>query len=184
MSRPLPLPSQKYLRECFDYEPETGKLLWRHRPLAHFHHTRTRKAESYQRAWNAAFAARLVGYASPDGYIVVCLNDRKHQVARVIFKLMTGDEPPQVDHKDRDRSNNRWDNLRGANAAQNKANSGVSARNQCGWKGVNAQRGKFYARIFADGRFKHLGSFATPEEAHAAYCAAASARWGEFFSAH
>jgi hypothetical protein len=177
---PRPLPTQEYLHECFDYAPEAGELYWRHRPLSHFHNTRLRTAQSYQNAWNAQFATKKFGHEAPDGYVVGCLNNQSFQAARIIIRWMTGEAPRQVDHRDRDRANNRWLNLRAATVAQNKANSGVSPRNQCGWKGVNARRGRFCARMFRDGKYKHLGVFDTPEAAHAAYLAAARARWGEF----
>ena len=30
------LPEQKYLKECFDYIPENGHLIWKTRPAEHF----------------------------------------------------------------------------------------------------------------------------------------------------
>lgn len=186
-----PLPPQKYLHECFDYVPVTGELHWRERPISHFHdnkviskHGRKRTAESHQRAWNAAFAGKPFGHKQPDGYLVGALNNLNYSAQRIIFKWMTDREPIQIDHRDRDKENNRWQNLRAATVAQNKANSGISARNQCGWKGVNARRGRFCARIVINGKYKHLGVFDTAEEANAAYFKMAQATWGEFASAH
>jgi hypothetical protein len=45
---------------------------------------------------------------------------------------------------------------------------------------VRQMRGKFAARIRVDGVERHLGTFATAEEASAAYAAAAREAWGEF----
>ena len=97
---------------------------------------------------------------------------------------MTGGDPILIDHRDRNRLNNRWGNLRNATKAQNIVNSGVRNDNRLGLKGVRRNTRGYMARIFIDGRSNYLGTFSTPEAAHAAYCAAASARWGEFFSAH
>lgn len=63
-----PLPSQKYIRECLKYNPKTGKLFWKKRPLSHF------KNESGYNRWNArwpgkpAFTARM-GKAGFIGHI-------------------------------------------------------------------------------------------------------------------
>jgi hypothetical protein len=38
----------------------------------------------------------------------------------------------------------------------------------------------WFAQISVDGRSKHLGRFPTPEQAHAAYVAAAREHYGEF----
>ncbi len=48
---PTPLPEQSYLNACFRYEPATGLLHWRERPVGHF------KTERDARAWNGLAAA-------------------------------------------------------------------------------------------------------------------------------
>lgn len=45
---------------------------------------------------------------------------------------------------------------------------------------MNDQCSKYRAFISINGKNKHLGMFTTPEAAHAAYCAAALERFGEF----
>lgn len=93
-----------------------------------------------------------------------------------------------TDHTNGNRADNRRENLRYCTRAQNRANSKTNANNISGFKGVSF-RPKKYGKQFAAGIVtekngkkarKHLGCFHTPEEAHAAYCKAASERYGEF----
>jgi hypothetical protein len=172
---PRPLPPREYLRECFDYDLESGALRWRERPRGHF------SRPNVHAAFNAQSAGRLFGKVTRDG------NGRAgeldgicYKAHRLIFKLMTGLDPVEVDHRDRDRLNNRWSNLRDATQAQNNANVGARRHNRLGIKGVKPHGQRFIARITVDRRAVHLGVFDTPEAAHAAYVEAARARWGEF----
>jgi hypothetical protein len=95
---------------------------------------------------------------------------------------MTGEWPTiLVDHKDRDRANDIWLNLRLATESQNRANS--KCKSQFGMKGVvpptKGQRG-WRSQISINGKTKFLGRYATIEEAAAAYANAAAEAFGEF----
>lgn len=95
---------------------------------------------------------------------------------------MTGEDPANdVDHLDGDTANNRWRNLRPATKHQNLRNSRLH-RGKALPKGVSHCAGtwRLRASIYVDGKQKHLGMFDTPDEAHAAYRAAAQAAFGEF----
>jgi hypothetical protein len=94
---------------------------------------------------------------------------------------MTGELPiNDVDHKNRDRGDCRWENLRPATRSQNNANSIPQAHNKLGVKGVYREGSKFVARIKVNGRGKRLGSFPSASLAAYAYKAAAVAAFGEF----
>jgi len=177
----LPLPSQEYLRECFDYDPKTGILTWRTRPSHHFKQT----VRNPHKIWNAQFPGREAGKTSTDGHRIVGIENRYYKVARIVFKLMTGREPHHIDHRDRNPLNNRWNNLRAATQNQNCANTGVRSHNKIRLKGVYQLPGGTYrAKISINKKSIHLGCFPTAEEAHAAYLVAAQAQWGEFASDH
>lgn len=85
------------------------------------------------------------------------------------------------DHIDNDGLNNRRSNLRPANRFQNCQNARTRVGNSSGFKGVNKERnGRFEASIQANGIKRYLGTFATAEEAHEAYCKAATELHGDF----
>ena len=88
----------------------------------------------------------------------------------------------QVDHKDGDRANNRWDNLRLATHTQNQWNTRTRSDNSSGFKGVTRPEGrtKWHAYINENGRRKFLGSYPTAEEANQAAITARQVAHGEF----
>jgi hypothetical protein len=87
-----------------------------------------------------------------------------------------------VDHIDGDGLNNQRSNLRLATHTENLRNQRIRRDNTSGFKGVSWSKasGKWVAQIRMTGKIKYLGSFTTPEEAYAAYCAAALELHGEF----
>ena len=87
-----------------------------------------------------------------------------------------GEEPPEfLDHKDGDKANNRIENLRPADRSQ-PSEQRPSTRNTSGFKGVSpSKRGQRY-----NAKKIHLGTYDTPQEAHATYLSAAKAAWGEY----
>lgn len=173
-------PTLSYLRECFDYNPETGVLTWRHRPITHF---RTKRACSI---WNSRNAGKHAGSPMPLGCLRVSVNDADYYVHRVAFALHHSLEmaqvPALVDHKDCDQANNRAANLRSATKAQNGQNRGAQRSNTSGYKGVYFHKvwKRWSAQIDNNRKRRTLGYFDTPEEAYEAYCAAAKALHGEF----
>ena len=173
------LPPIAFLRECFSYDPDTGELKWRKRPASHFANPR---AESM---WNTRFAGTVAcATINGGGYAVVQVTfdgeARLMRVPRVIYKIMTGEEPETVDHINRVRSDNRFVNLRAATKRQNNYNKLSGSRSGLP-KGVCAHKKKYAARIRINGAHVHLGAFSTIEAAHAAYCAAAKELHGDFF---
>jgi hypothetical protein len=171
------LPSVAYLRACFSYDPATGALTWRLRPREHF---ATARAWTI---WNSRLAEKPAGCRTADGYYQVAIDNHRYQVHRVVWKYMTGDEPPKsIDHKDRDPGDNRWDQLREATSAEQQWNRGYKIGTS-GFKGVQRKRGKWSASIRNNYTKLWLGVFDTPEEASAAYEAAAQALRGDFHKA-
>lgn len=172
----LPLPDQAYLREILDYDPATGVLRWRERSR---HHFQSKKSHA---SWNGKHAGQPTGYVTNKGRKVVGIDWKLYLCARVIWKWMTGEDPPdQIDHINCDRADDRWSNLRLASGSQNQCNAGIRITNTTGFKGVvERENGKYRARIGIQGKRRHLGTFDTPEEAHAEYCAWARRLHGEF----
>ena len=175
-----PLPPIDFLRECVDYDPETGRFVWRERPLSHF------REDHIGRTWNKRLAG-LTAFTTVDrdGYLrgeVLQLDGPRWRVRahRAAFLLMTGRTPDLVDHINGRPDDNRWANLREADSLGNARNR----RSKKGLpKGVFAgYKGRFEARIGYQDRKIYLGIYDTPGEAHAAYCAFAQRHHGEFFN--
>jgi hypothetical protein len=87
-----------------------------------------------------------------------------------------------VDHINRDRLDNRRENLRIVSQAQNLWNSAAHRDSTTGLKGAfwEKRRKRFYAKIATHGKQRFLGYFDTAEQAHSAYRRAAEIEHGEF----
>lgn len=121
---------------------------------------------------------RVVGFINqPEGYIKICISKKHYYAHRLACLYMTGQWPPaDVDHRNLDRKDNRWSNIRVATRTENIGNTRVRADSKSGLKGVQKNGNKWVARA----KKKYLGIFDTKDEAHAAYVLAAKSIFGEF----
>lgn len=113
------------------------------------------------------------GARTPEGF------RRKLYMHRVVFGTPDGVD---TDHKNGDRCDNRIENLRLCNHAQNQQNRGPQPGCRSGIKGVDFFKptGKWRVRIKVDGKVQYLGHYFSKEEAAAVYAAAAKKWHGEF----
>lgn len=157
-----PLPSQERLKELFNYNEETGDLIWKVKPSK-----RTK-------------AGDIAG--SKEEYIKIRIEGKAYRAHRLIWRYMTGEDPGEleIDHKDENKYNNAFINLRKATNGQQQGNRSVRKDNKVRLKGVCKVRNKYRAQIRCNGKHMHLGYYPTKEEAHKAYCEAADKLHGDF----
>lgn len=157
MTKTKELPSVAYLKECFDYNPESGELVWRVRPLHHF------QDEVSSRLTNDRQAGKQVVSKSTNGYTRVGIEGTRYAAHRVIWKMHTGEElTGHIDHINGVRTDNRMENLRLVEGHQENArNMKRKINNTSGNTGVyfNKDRGKWVAYIKLSGVMKYLGIF-------------------------
>lgn len=114
------------------------------------------------------------------GYLTISFDGRNLLAHRVAWFYMTGEWPThQIDHKDRDRKNNRFDNLREATNQQNSWNMSKPDRGLPRGVHIDSRTGRFMATARVDGKTKYLGRFDDANAASAAYQQAITIR-GEF----
>lgn len=154
------------LRRTIAYDPETGALTWLERPVSDFRDTGPIRARTRWLQWNKRWAGtQAFNCAARSGYRVGNFNKVGVYAHRAAFAIMTGRWPKMIDHRDGDRSNNRWANLREVNALQNMQNNRVRKDSSTGRCGVRPRKGRFIATIRLHGRTTHLGTFDTIEDA-------------------
>jgi len=132
------------LRERLRYDPETGIFIWKYAS------GQGRRAEGTK-----------AGHTSKEsGYVLLWVDDRLYRAHRLAWLYVTGEWPPKLlDHRDRNRSNNRWANLRLANDKQNSENASLRSDNTSGSRGIRFDRNRWVARIYHEGREIYLGRF-------------------------
>lgn len=147
---------------------EDGHLFWNKRPRTDF------RTERGWRVFVSRFEGKKAGTPHGEGYWTVNVGGVCYLAHRIIYEMHYGPIPPglDVDHMDRDRRNNRIENLQLATREHNLWNS-VPAKGHCLLPGVSfnkkAKKKPYYSRIRMPGRVIQLGTFATPEEAHEAW---------------
>lgn len=154
-------------------------MFWLTRPRSHFANDQAWKC------WNTKHAGKEAGYLSRYGQRtrwVITINGIELYRHLVVWAWHQGEWKFGIDHKDRDKSNDRIENLRTATASQNNANTTRYANNTSGIKGVSwhKRQQKWIARIMVKGRAIQIGSFDEATNAQEAYIQAAIQHFGEF----
>jgi hypothetical protein len=154
----------KLLKTLLAYDPVTGLFTWV-------------RSNSKKRV-----VGTTAGTRHPHGYIRINIRRKMYYAHRLAWLYVHGKFPPQeIDHIDRDPSNNRISNLRLATHAQNASNAPKRRTNASGFKGAYRHQGRWTSRIQHNGDGIYLGVFDTAEEAHAAYIGASKICHKEFF---
>jgi hypothetical protein len=159
----MPELSHTELLELLSYDAATGE--WRARVA-----TKKRK-----------IGDRVESRGGP-GYLAVFVAGRQFLAHRLAWFYMTGTWPRYIDHRDRNPTNNKWENLRECDQHQNGGNSKHRKNNVSGHKGVywEPKRKRWHAQIKLYRKSIFLGRFKEKEEAIATYKEAAQRFFGEF----
>jgi hypothetical protein len=159
-----PLPDIEYLRSILEYDEGSPKgLRWKSRPRKDFSDNRGFLI------FNRRDAGNLAGTGVRRGgsfYYTVKINQVSYPSHRIIWAIVKGEDPGdfEIDHKDRDSTNNKIENLRVSTRSENASNKSIQSNNTSGFRGVvwckrtqlwMAQIGKEGKNLFL-GRYKNL----------------------------
>jgi hypothetical protein len=133
------------VRRTFTYD--NGRLYWRDTPLG-----------------RGLPLTTPAGNVTLNGYVTLGWRGKKWAVHRLIFVLCNGHSPPDVDHINGNRADNRPENLRAASRSDNLKNSRIRSDSTSGVKGVHwdAQSKKWRASVKVGGKKYYVGSSDNP----------------------
>lgn len=152
------------LDKLLRYDPETGLFYW---------------LESR----GCVSVGSIAGYTDDKGYNAIRVNGRNWYAHILAWLSVTGSLPDaQIDHRDTDRSNNRFDNLRLSSQLENTYNRSMMSNNKSGVKGVHwhnfSQRWR--AVIGVNGKKIQVGAFESIDLAKEAIAKARDKHHKEF----
>ncbi len=163
--------SELRLREILHYDRETGIWTWLHR-------------SDRNKQWNGRFVGKRAGCIDLDtGYWRIRIDDILYYAHRLAFLYVLGSWPEdEADHKNLNRADCSWDNLRPATRGENNTNHPTRSDNTSGFKGVSLEKrtGKWTSEYRLNGNRYRRSGFATAAEAHAAYVEDSQKYGGEF----
>ena len=161
---PRPELTAEKLRSILDYDHETGIF--------------TRKV----RTANRVKVGDAAGCPDGRGYLQIIVCSRKYRAHRLAWLHVYGEWPEdQLDHINRNRSDNRISNLREVSNKQNGQNKSKPNNNTSGHTGVfwHKQNSKWRAQITHNQKKIHLGYFTDLEEALSARKAGEKLYWAD-----
>lgn len=142
--------TQKDLRKLLRYNQFSGIFRWRYK-------------KGRQKKWSIAGS-----YCKHSGYHTIRINGFLYKSHVLAWLYMKSYFPiDKIDHKDRDRQNTKWNNLRLVNDVCNCRNMGIKVSNTSGVKGVyfSKRRHKWIARITIAYKGLYLGGFVNKRDA-------------------
>jgi hypothetical protein len=143
--RPAPATAEE-VRYKYTYDPETGILRYNY-------NSGNRKAGDQ------------VGWLGGNGYHITKLNGREVYVHQIIWLMMIGSWPTEdIDHKNLNKLDNSWENLRHGSHSTNCYNNPASKKKDYGVYWSKA-KGKWRVQTWENGKAKHHGYFHDKEEA-------------------
>lgn len=146
------------------YNPETGIFTWK---------------DASGKGRNRC--SKQAGTPDHYGYLVFSVDGKQYKAHRLAWLYIHREWPKgQIDHKNRNKQDNRIANLRDATICQNRQNR-KRKRNKVGLTGVYQRpNGKYFSIIQANGKRYELGSFDDKLLAHNAYMDAKKRFHGAF----
>ena len=153
------------VKELLNYDQDTGLFTWSSRDRRWF------KSEGSFKSWNTRYAGSVAGnvWKGVRGYptLRLTLFGEKWLAHRVAFLWMAEDLPDQVDHKNRNSLDNRWENLCASSQEENMKNRSMKSNNTSGVTGVcwDKSNSKWKVQVKLSGELKHLGYFTDLSEA-------------------
>lgn len=131
------------ISEYFDYKD--GALYWKNVAHKNQNHLIGQKA----------------GFMHSTGYRHITWFGKKHKAHRLIFLLVHGYMPKEIDHINGDRQDNRIENLREVTRSENQFNKAMCSNNTSGFRGVNWHKHSksWVVRVCTKGKTKILGYF-------------------------
>lgn len=153
--------SQDLMIEFFEYNPNTGSLIFKERDKKWF------KADWAAKMWNDQWAGKEVGCNCGKGYKRTQIFGKKVFVHRICWVIANGLTDTDIDHINGVRVDNRISNLRLATRTQNRMNQGIPKNNKSGFVGVSwaNKNGKWMASISINGKKINLGYFNDKQDA-------------------
>jgi len=145
--------TQNELKSLLHYDPESGDLTW----LKNNHNQRK--------------AGEIAGWICSEGYRCIQIQHKAYKAHRLIYLYMMGHFPKEImDHRNGNRADNHWSNLRSCSRDENAQNRKKQI-NKSGFTGVtwNKKLKKYAAAIRINTKLIHLGYFEDPAEGHQAY---------------
>ena len=159
--------TQEIARELIDLDKESGIMTWRIRGYKWFKSKGDCMTWNRQNAGKEAFTIITESDSTGREYCKGSIFKRLYYKHRLIWFMVTGEWPNQIDHINGNSLNNSWANLRNVNNQENGKNAKRSKANKSGRIGVcwatkdNAWR----ASIGVSGKTRFLGNFKTFDEA-------------------
>lgn len=153
----------KLIRSRFYYEPDTGILYFRERVF--------KNPSPRNKQWNTRFAGKEAGFLNTNGYLRVSLEGKQYYIHQIAFMIMKDYIPEEVDHKDLNKQNNKWSNLREATRAKNLQNNFKRKNNKTKLKGVSWSKSNNCWRMdITYNKQKFYSYHPTKQKAYQAYC--------------